>query len=93
MPDVTSEAGTDFYWNFNTSATMGRHRGQVQHQQSDLRLALKMMKMAKQGFWGTATEVSQHLIKTPHSEVRKEKKCGVLFPGPITVKAAIERHQ
>jgi hypothetical protein len=74
------------------SATMARQGGRVQLEQSDMRLALNMPKMAKGGFSRAAIEETQQLIKKPRAEVREEKKQGVDFPGHNRVKAAIERH-
>jgi len=72
------------------SATMASQGGRVQLEQSDMRLAMNMVKMAKGGFSHAAIEETQHLIKKPHPEVREEKKRGVEFPGHRKVKAAIE---
>jgi len=66
--------------------------GQVQLEQCDMRLALSMAKMTKEGFSRAAIEERNILIQTPHSEVWEEKKRGVEFPAPKKVKAAIERH-
>jgi hypothetical protein len=74
------------------SATMARQRGQVQLEQSDMRLALNMAKMAKQGFSCAAIEETKYLIIKPGAEVREEKKRGVEFPEHNKVKAAIQRH-
>jgi len=74
------------------SATMARQRGRVQLEQSDMRLALNMAKMAKKGSLRTALEGTKYLIKKPRAEVREEKKRGVEFPGHKEVKAAIQRH-
>ena len=74
------------------SATMARQGGRVQLEQSDMRLALNMAKMAKGGFSRAAVEETQYLIKKPRAEVREEKKRGVEFPGQNKVKAAIARH-
>ena len=74
------------------SATMARQGGRVQLEQSDMRLALNMAKMAKEGFSRAATEKTKYLIKKPRAEVREEKKRGVEFPGHKKVKAAIQRH-
>jgi hypothetical protein len=74
------------------SATMARQGGWVQLEQSDMRLALNMAKMAKQGFSRAAIEETKYVIKKPRSEVREEKKSGVEFPGHEKVKAAIQRH-
>jgi hypothetical protein len=71
---------------------MARQGGRVQLEQSDMRLALIMAKMAKGGFSHAAVEETQYLIKTPRAEVREEKKRGVEFPGHNKVKAAIARH-
>jgi len=74
------------------SATMARQGGRVQLEQSDMRLALNMAKMAKEGFLRAAIEETKYLIKKPRAEVREEKKRGVEFPGHKKVKAAIQRH-
>jgi hypothetical protein len=70
---------------------MARQGGRVQLEQSDMRLALNMAKMAIGGFSRAAIEVTQYLIKQPCAEVREEKKRGVEFPGHSKVKAAMER--
>jgi hypothetical protein len=72
---------------------MPRQGGRVQLEQSDMRLALNMTKMAKGGISCAEKEETQHLIKKPHAEVQKEKKLGVEFPGHNKVKAAIKTHQ
>ena len=74
------------------SATMARQGGRVQLEQSDMRLALNMAKMAKGGISRAAIEETQQLIKKPRTEVREEMKRGVEFPGHNKVKAAIEKH-
>ena len=74
------------------SATMARQGGRVQLEQSDMRLALNMAKMAKGGFSRAAIEETQQLIKKPRAEVREEKKRGVEFPGHQKEKAAMEIH-
>jgi hypothetical protein len=74
------------------SATMARQGGQVQLEQSDMRLALNMVKLAKDGFSRTAMEETKYLIKKPHTEVREEKKRSVEFPGHKQVKPGIQRH-
>ena len=63
------------------SATMARQGGRVQVEQSDMRPALNMAKMAKQGISRAAIEETKYLIKNPRAEVREEKKRGVEFPG------------
>jgi len=74
------------------SATMATQGGRVQLEQSDMRLALNMAKMAKEGFSRTAIEKMKYLIKKPRAEVREEMQQGVEFPGHKKVKAAIQRH-
>jgi len=74
------------------SATMARQGGRVQLEQSDMRLALNMAKMAKEGFSRAAIEETNDLIKKPRAEVREEKKRGVEFPGHKKLEAAIQRH-
>ena len=71
---------------------MARQGGRVQLEQSDMRLALNMAKMAKGRFSRAAIEETQHLIKKPRAEVREEKKQGVQFPGHHKVKTAMGRH-
>jgi len=71
---------------------MARQGGRVQLEQSDMRVASNMAKMAKGGFSRAAIEEMQFLIKKPWSEVREEKKRGVEYPGHENVKAAMERH-
>jgi len=78
---------------FNMSATMARQGGRVQLEQSDMRLALNMAKIAKGGFSRATIEETQQLIKKPGTEVREKKKRGVEFPGHQKVKAVTERHQ
>jgi len=74
------------------SATMARQGGRVQQEQSDMRPALNMAKMAKGWFLRAAIEETQYLINKPRTEVREEKKQDVEFAGHKKVKAAIERH-
>jgi len=74
------------------SATMARQGGRVQLEQSNMRLALKMAKMTKEGFLCAAIGETQQLIKKPLTEVQGEKKWGVVFPGHNKVKAATEKH-
>jgi len=74
------------------SATWARQGGRVQLEQSDMRLALNMAKMAKEEFLRTAMEKMQQLIMKPCAEVLEEKTQGVMFPGQNQVKVAIERH-
>jgi hypothetical protein len=74
------------------SATMARQGGQVQLEQSNIRLALIMAKMAKEGFLRATIEETKYLIKKPRAEVREEKQWGVEYHGHKKVKAAIQRH-
>jgi len=74
------------------SATMVGQGGWVQLEQSDMRLALNVAKMAKEGFSRAAIEETQFLIKKCCAEVRDEKKRGFEFPGHRNARAAIERH-
>jgi len=71
---------------------MARQGGRVQLEQSDMRLALNMAKMAEGGFSRRSKQETQVLIRKPWAEVREEKKRGVEFPGHKKVKAAMERH-
>jgi hypothetical protein len=74
------------------SATMARQGGRVQLEQSDMRLALNMAKMAQGGISHAAGEETQYVIKKPRVEVWEEKMQGVGCPGHNKVKAAIARH-
>jgi len=74
------------------SASMARRGGQVQPEQSDMRLALNTGKMAKEGFSRTVIEETKYLIKKPRTEVREEKKRGVEFPQPKELKVGKQRH-
>jgi len=74
------------------SANMARQGGWVQLEQSDMRLALNMAKIAKEGFSCAAIEETKYLIKTQHTEVQEAQKRGVEFPGHKKVKAATQRH-
>jgi len=71
---------------------MARQGGRVQLEQSDMRFALNMAKMATGGFSWAALEGTQYLIKKLHDKVQEEKQQGVEFSGHRQVKAAIERH-
>jgi hypothetical protein len=71
---------------------MARQGGRVQLEQSDMRLALNMAKMAKKGFLRATIEETKYLIKKPCAEVQEQKKRGVEFAGHNKVKAAIQRH-
>jgi len=53
------------------SATVATQEGRVQLEQSDMRLALNMAKMAKAGFSRAAIEETQFLIKKPRAEVQE----------------------
>jgi len=74
------------------SATMARQGGRAQLEQSDMRLALNMAKMAKEGFSRAAIEKTKYLIKKPRAEAREEKKRGVEFSGHKKMNGAIQRH-
>jgi hypothetical protein len=60
---------------------MARQGGRVQLEQSDMRLALNMAKMAKGGFSRAAIEETQQLIQIPRAEVREERSGVLSFPG------------
>ena len=74
------------------SATMARHVGREQLEQSDMHLALNMAKMAKGGVWHATIEETQLIIKTPRADVQVGTNRGVKFPGHNIVRAAMERH-
>jgi len=68
------------------SATIARHAGHIQLEQSDMRLALNMAKMAKAGHSGTRIAETHYLILTPRTKVQEETKWGVEFPEHRKVK-------
>jgi len=74
------------------SASMAREGGRVELQQSELRAALNIDKMAQWWFSCTTKEETQHLIKKPWAKYQAERMQGVVFPGHDKVRAAIERH-
>jgi len=86
------EASTNVLKIFNVSATMARQGGRVQLEQSDMRLALNMATMAKEGFSSTTIEEMKYLIKKPHGDVREEMMRGVQCPWYKKVNAGIKRH-
>jgi len=72
------------------SATMARKGGRVQLEQSDMRLALNMAKMAKGWFSCAILEDTQQHIKKTCTELREEKKHAVKVAGHHKVTAAME---
>jgi hypothetical protein len=72
------------------SSTMTRQGGRVQLEQCDMRLALTMAKMAKEGISHAAMEETKYLIKKPRAKDREEKKLGVEFSRNKKVKAVIQ---
>jgi len=74
------------------SATMARQGGQVHLEQSNLRLASNMAKLAKERFLPAAREETQYKIMNPRAKFREGKKRGVQFPWHGMVKAATERY-
>jgi len=66
--------------------------GQVQVEQSDMRLVMNIAKMAKGGLSHASMETRHHLVNKLQAEVREEKKCEVQFPGHTNLKVAIVRH-
>jgi hypothetical protein len=63
------------------SATMARQEGQVQLEQSNMRLALNMAKMAKGGFSRAIIQDRQLLLRKPRAKVPEAKKQDIKFPG------------
>jgi len=74
------------------SGTMARQGGPVQLEQSEMRLALHMTRMAKGGYLHAAIEETQFLLQKFRAKVRGEKMRGVEFPGHKDVAAAKQRH-
>ena len=60
---------------------MARQGGQVQLEQSDMRLALSIAKISKGTFLRATIEEMQYLIEKPCAEVRTETLEEVEFPG------------
>jgi len=75
------------------SATMVGQGGRVQLEPSDMRLALNLAKMAKEGFSRASIKETKYSIKKPRRKVREEKKRGAEFPVHNKVSGAIQRHQ
>jgi len=75
------------------SDSMARQGCRVLQEQSDIRLALNMAKLANGGLLFTALKETQQLIKKLCAAVQDETKWGVEFPGHNKVNAAIPRHQ
>jgi len=73
------------------AATMAWQGGRVELEQSDMRLALHMAKMAKEWFSHAAIVETQYRINRPGAEVREVKKRGVEFDGHTNMRAAIDR--
>ena len=96
MVEVTaishSRSSNQFLVGFQHVSYMARQGGRVQLEQSEMRLALNMAKMAKEVFSHTAIEETQQLIKKPNAEVREENKRGIVFARHNKARAAIERH-
>jgi len=86
------DAGTNLWLVFNLSATMARHGGRVQLEQSDMRMGLNKAKMATGWFLRGTIEETNYLIKEPRAEAQEEMKQGVESPGHTSMKAAMERH-
>jgi len=74
------------------SPTMVRQGGQIQLEQSEMRLALNMGKKAKGGFSQATIEETHYLMWSPCAEVPKERKQGVLCRENRHVKAVLETH-
>jgi hypothetical protein len=74
------------------SANMAMQEGRVQQEQSDMRLAVYMAKIAKGGLLRAAKEETQYQINNPYAKVREEKMWRVDFAGPEKVNAAIDGH-
>jgi hypothetical protein len=72
------------------SATMARHGGRVQLEQSDMHLALNVAKIPKAGFSPATIQETKYLIKKSRAKVREEKKRGVEFHRHKNVKTVIQ---
>jgi len=63
------QVATNFLQVFTMSATMARQGGQVQLEQSNMRLTLNMARMANEQFLRATIEEMHYLIKEPHTQV------------------------
>jgi hypothetical protein len=66
--------------------------GRVELKQSNMCLALNMLKIAKARFLLPDKKETQDGTKQSSAELQEEKKTGVEFPWNGIVKAAIKRH-
>jgi hypothetical protein len=71
---------------------MRRQRGQVHLEQSDMRLALKVAKIAKGGVWCGAIDETQCHIPKPRTEIRDVKKWHCEFARNKMMVVVSERH-
>jgi len=74
------------------SAIMARPGGRVQLDQSDMRLAFNMAKMARRGFSRAKLQKTQQQTKKAPADVREKTKQVVVFPAHNHVNAALESH-
>jgi hypothetical protein len=72
------------------SAIMAKQGGQVQLEQSDMRLSLNMANTSKEGFSRAAIEETKYFNTKPGAKVPEETKRGVVFPGHNKVEPAIQ---
>ena len=72
------------------SATVARQGGQIQLEQSDMQLVLKMVKTAKGGYSQAAMEKMLFHIPKHHAVVQPEARWGVELPEHRKVKTVIE---
>jgi hypothetical protein len=71
---------------------MARQGRQVQLDESDIRLALNMAKMAQGEFSCTTIQQTHNQIKKPRAEIPEDTKQGIEFLGHKNVEALIDRH-
>jgi len=69
---VLAAAG-NFLYVFNMVVTTARQGGRVQHEQSDMCIALNVAKMARGGYWQAATVVTRYVFRICCAKVQDEK--------------------
>jgi len=74
------------------SPTISSQGDRVELELSDMRLALNITKMAKEGLSRATIEETKCIIQKPHTKVCEEETRGVEFPGYNKMRAAIQRN-
>jgi hypothetical protein len=82
----------DYMYVFNVAATMCKHAGRVQLEQSDLRLTMNIMDKSVNGLSSANVDETLDIIRKPRAELREEKRRGVEFKGHKNVKSVMKVH-